>query len=49
MCIIPVAAIVGYDVKVEKYCHVNAGAICKAGSLIKRLRKLEAREVAKGY
>lgn len=48
-CIISIGSIVDHDVVVEKYCHVNAGAICKAGSHINNERKLEAGEVVKGY
>ena len=34
---------------VGECAHVNAGAICKAGSVIEEERKLEAGEVVKGY
>lgn len=39
-CIISVGAIIDHDVRVEQYSHVNAGAICKAGSHIDKERKL---------
>lgn len=48
-CIISVGAIVDHDVVVEEFAHINAGAICKAGSHIESMRKLEAGEVAWGY
>lgn len=48
-CIISVGAIVDHDVVVEECAHINAGAICKAGSHIEAMRKLEAGEVALGY
>ena len=47
--IISVGAIIDHDVCVEEYVHVNAGAICKAGSVINSLEKLEAGQVVLGY
>lgn len=48
-CIISVGAIVDHDVIVEEYSHVNTGAICKAGSHIETLRKIDSGEVVQGY
>lgn len=48
-CIISVGAIVDHDVVLENCVHVNAGAICKAGSFVARETKLEAGQVVKGY
>lgn len=48
-CIISVGAIVDHDVILEGCVHVNAGAICKAGSLVVKETKLEAGQVVKGY
>lgn len=48
-CIISIGSIVDHDVELEKYVHVNAGAICKAGSKVEAYRKLEAGEVVLGY
>lgn len=48
-CIISVGAIVDHDVVLEDYVHVNAGAICKAGSFVAKEIKLEAGQVVKGY
>ena len=48
-CIISVGAIVDHDVIVEEYVHVNTGAICKAGSHIEALRKIDSGEVVQGY
>lgn len=48
-CIISVGAIVDHDVVLESCVHVNAGAICKAGSTVAETGKLEAGQVVKGY
>lgn len=48
-CIISVGAIVDHDVVLEDCVHVNAGAICKAGSFVAKETKLEAGQVVKGY
>ena len=48
-CIISVGAIVDHDVVLETCVHVNAGAICKAGSRVAKETKLEAGQVVKGY
>ena len=47
--IISVGAIIDHDVCVEEYVHVNAGAICEAGSVINSLKKLETGQVVLGY
>lgn len=47
--IISVGAIVDHDVVLEDCVHVNAGAICKAGSFVAKENKLEAGQVVKGY
>jgi len=49
MKLLIVGAIVDHDVVVEQCAHVNAGAICKAGSIIGMEKKLEAGQVVKGY
>lgn len=48
-CIISPGAIVDHNVTIGKYCHINAGAICKAGAVILAGTKLDAGEIAKGY
>lgn len=48
-CIISVGSIVDHDVVLEECVHVNAGAICKAGSFVERETKLEAGQVVEGY
>lgn len=48
-CIISVGAIVDHDVVLEDCVHINAGAICKAGSFVAKEIKLEAGQVVKGY
>ena len=45
-CIISVGAIVDHNVIIEDYCHINSGAICMAGSqLKKRCTKVDAGDV----
>ncbi|MGM9562202.1 MAG: hypothetical protein ACI3WT_08165 [Phascolarctobacterium sp.] len=48
-CIISVGAIVDHDVVLENCVHVNAGAICKAGSFVAKETKLEAGQIVKGF
>lgn len=48
-CIISVGAIVDHDVVLGDCVHVNADAICKAGSFVAKETKLEAGQVVKGY
>lgn len=48
-CIISVGAIVDHDVVLEDCVHVNAGAICKAGSRIKEFTKVDAGEIIQGF
>ena len=48
-CIISVGSIVDHDVILEDCVHVNAGAICKAGSFVAKETKLEAGQVVKGF
>lgn len=48
-CIVSVGSIVDHDAVLEDCVHVNAGAICKAGSFISKETKLEAGQVVKGY
>ena len=48
-CIISVGSIVDHDAVLEDCVHVNAGAICKAGSFVAKEIKLEAGQVVKGY
>ena len=48
-CIISVGSIVDHDVVLENCVHVNAGAVCKAGSFVVKETKLEAGQVMKGY
>lgn len=48
-CIISVGSIVDHDAVLEDCVHVNAGAICKAGSFVAKETKLEAGQVVKGY
>lgn len=47
--IISVGAIVDHDVVIGRCCHVNAGAIVKAGGRLEEYVKLEAGEVRYGY
>lgn len=48
-CIISVGAIVDHDVVLEDCVHVNAGAICKAGSRIKVFTKVDTGEIIQGF
>lgn len=48
-CIVSVGSIVDHDAVLEDCVHVNAGAICKAGSFVAKGTKLEAGQVVKGY
>lgn len=48
-CIISVGAIVDHDVVLEDCVHVNAGAICKAGSRIKAFTKVDTGEIIQGF
>ena len=48
-CIVSVGSIVDHDAALEDCVHVNAGAICKAGSFVSKETKLEAGQVVKGY
>lgn len=48
-CIISVGAIVDHDVVLEDCVHVNAGAICKAGSRIKAFIKVDTGEIIQGF
>ena len=48
-CIVSVGSIVDHDAILEDCVHVNAGAICKAGSFVSKETKLEAGQVVKGY
>ena len=41
--------IVYHDVEIGDCCHINAGAIVKAGGKVEHYRKLEAGEVVLGY
>ena len=47
--IISIGSIVDHDVIVGRCCHVNSGAIIKAGAKIDNFQKLEAGEVVLGY
>lgn len=44
-CIISVGAIVDHDVVLEACVHVNAGAICKAGSFAYAFTKIDSGEI----
>ncbi|WP_455264315.1 PglD-related sugar-binding protein [Phascolarctobacterium sp.] len=48
-CIISVGAIVDHDVVLEDCVHVNAGAICKAGSRACTFRKIDSGEILQGF
>ena len=48
-CLVSVGAIVDHDVVMGAYSHVNAGAICKAGSRIESGRRVETGEIVLGY
>ena len=47
--IISVGAIIDHNAKIGSCCHVNAGAIVKAGGEVENFKKLEAGEVVLGY
>lgn len=47
--IISVGAIVDHDVVIGKFCHINSGAIVKAGAEVVSYEKLEAGKVVLGY
>lgn len=48
-CIISVGSIVDHDVVLEDCVHVNAGAICKAGSLVCSCGRIDAGEIVNGF
>lgn len=48
-CIISVGSIVDHDVVLEDCVHVNAGAICMAGSRVAAFNRVDAGQVVKGY
>ena len=48
-CLVSVGAIVDHDVVMGAYSHINAGAICKAGSRIESGRRVETGEIVLGY
>lgn len=48
-CIISVGALIDHDVNIEDFSHMNAGTICKSGSHIPMLAKVDAGVVVQGY
>ena len=48
-CIISIGALVDHNAVVGDYCHINAGAICKSGSNVDNLKKIESGNVVHGY
>ena len=48
-CIISVGSIVDHDVVLEDCVHVNAGAICKAGSIVAKETRVDAGQVVQGF
>lgn len=48
-CLVSVGAIVDHDVVMGAFSHVNAGAICKAGSRLESGRRVETGEIVLGY
>lgn len=47
-CIILLGAIVDHDVEIGTCCHINSGAIVKAGGKVESFEKLDAGEVMLG-
>lgn len=47
--IISVGSIVDHDVTIGECCHINSGAIVKAGGIVNAFEKMEAGEVRLGY
>lgn len=48
-CIVSVGSIVDHDVVLEDCVHVNAGAICKAGSIVIKETRVDAGEIVQGF
>ena len=48
-CIISVGSIVDHDAVLEDCVHVNAGAICKAGSFVAKETRVDAGEIVQGF
>ena len=47
--IISVGAIVDHDTVLGDCCHINAGAIVKAGGQVEECKKVDAGEVVLGF
>lgn len=45
-CIISIGAVLDHDVTAQDYVHVNAGAVCMAGSRISEGTKIDAGQIA---
>ena len=45
--IVSINAVIDHDVKIGDYCHINAGAICMAGTHLENGAKLDAGEIMK--
>jgi carbonic anhydrase/acetyltransferase-like protein (isoleucine patch superfamily) len=48
-CIISVSAIIDHDAGVSDYCHINAGAIIKAGGKVESESRIDAGQIVRGY
>ncbi len=48
-CIISVGSIVDHDSEIGDFVQVNAGTVCKGGSKVETLRKLESGEIIHGF
>lgn len=48
-CIISVGSIVDHDAVLEDCVHVNAGAICKAGSFVAKETRIDAGQIVQGF
>lgn len=48
-CIVSVGSIVDHDAVLEDCVHVNAGAICKAGSFVVKETRIDAGQIVQGF
>lgn len=48
-CIVSVGSIVDHDAVLEYCVHVNAGAICKAGSFVAKGTRIDSGQVVQGF
>ncbi len=44
-CILSAGCIIDHDVLIQDYVHINAGAICKAGTTVSECQKIDAGQI----